>query len=149
MFALVDCNNFYASCERVFRPDLNAQPVVVLSNNDGCVIARSAEAKAAEIPMGAPAFQWEQTFKKKGVQVFSSNCALYGDMSASICAVFRSRKAAMVCCVSVVVDIPSSLCRLIRLLGMVWHIRNGVFQLARLAERADKGVQQVLLTSAY
>jgi len=55
MFALVDCNNFYASCERVFRPDLNGKPIVVLSNNDGCVIARSDEAKALGIPMGAPA----------------------------------------------------------------------------------------------
>ena len=57
MFALVDCNNFYASCERVFRPDLKGKPVVVLSNNDGCVIARSNEAKALNIPMGAPAYQ--------------------------------------------------------------------------------------------
>jgi DNA polymerase V len=57
MFALVDCNNFYASCERVFRPDLNGKPVVVLSNNDGCVIARSNEAKAVGVPMGAPAYQ--------------------------------------------------------------------------------------------
>ena len=57
MFALVDCNNFYASCERVFRPDLKGKPVVVLSNNDGCVIARSNEAKALNIPMGAAAYQ--------------------------------------------------------------------------------------------
>lgn len=81
MFALIDCNNFYASCERVFRPDLNGKPVVVLSNNDGCVIARSNEAKAADIPMGAPAFEYEQKFKQHHVQVFSANFALYGDMS--------------------------------------------------------------------
>mgnify|MGYP000957851462 CR=1 FL=1 len=81
MFALVDCNNFYASCERVFRPDLNEKPVVVLSNNDGCVIARSNEAKALGIPMGAPAFQYENIFKKHKVEVFSANFALYGDMS--------------------------------------------------------------------
>ena len=60
MFALIDCNNFYASCERVFRPDLNGKPVVVLSNNDGCVIARSNEAKAVGIPMGAPAFELDR-----------------------------------------------------------------------------------------
>lgn len=81
MFALVDCNNFYASCERVFRPDLINRPIVVLSNNDGCVIARSNEAKKLGIPMGAPAFQYENIFKVFGVEVFSANFALYGDMS--------------------------------------------------------------------
>lgn len=81
MFALIDCNNFYASCERVFRPELVGKPVVVLSNNDGCVIARSNEAKAVGIPMGAPAFQYEKIFKERGVYVFSANFALYGDMS--------------------------------------------------------------------
>ena len=81
MFALIDCNNFYASCERVFRPDLNGKPVVVLSNNDGCVIARSNEAKALGIPMGAPAFEYEALFRQHHVQVFSANFALYGDMS--------------------------------------------------------------------
>lgn len=81
MFALIDCNNFYASCERVFRPELNGKPVVVLSNNDGCVIARSNEAKALGIPMGAPAFEHEEVFKKNNVSVFSANFALYGDMS--------------------------------------------------------------------
>ena len=64
MFALIDCNNFYASCERVFNPDLNKKPVVVLSNNDGCAISRSNEAKALGIPMGAPAFKYEELFKK-------------------------------------------------------------------------------------
>ena len=81
MFALIDCNNFYASCERIFRPDLNGKPIVVLSNNDGCVIARSNEAKAIGIPMGAPAFEYEQLFHKHNVQLFSANFALYGDMS--------------------------------------------------------------------
>jgi DNA polymerase V len=81
MYALIDCNNFYASCERVFRPDLNGKPVVVLSNNDGCVIARSNEAKAVGVPMGAPAFQYKELFEKHNVRVFSSNFALYGDMS--------------------------------------------------------------------
>lgn len=84
MFALVDCNNFYASCERVFRPDLNHKPIAILSNNDGCVIARSNEAKALGIPMGAPAFKYEQEFKAKGIHVFSSNYPLYGDMSRRV-----------------------------------------------------------------
>ena len=84
MIALVDCNNFYASCERVFRPHLNGVPIVVLSNNDGCVIARSNEAKALKIPMGAPAFKFEKFFEENKVQVFSSNFALYGDMSSRV-----------------------------------------------------------------
>ncbi len=84
MYALVDCNNFYVSCERVFRPDLNGKPVVVLSNNDGCAIARSNEAKALGIPMGAPAFEYEALFKQHQVQVFSANFALYGDMSQRV-----------------------------------------------------------------
>ncbi|MCP9199020.1 Y-family DNA polymerase [Gramella sp. GC03-9] len=84
MYALVDCNNFYASCERVFNPSLENKPVVVLSNNDGCVIARSNEAKALDIPMGAPAFQFEKLFQKNNVYVFSSNYALYGDMSRRV-----------------------------------------------------------------
>lgn len=81
MFALVDVNSFYASCETVFRPDLRGKPVVVLSNNDGCVIARSAEAKALQIPMGAPYFKLKNDFRRNNVQVFSSNYALYADMS--------------------------------------------------------------------
>jgi len=84
MFALVDCNNFYASCERVFNPALNNKPVVVLSNNDGCVIARSNEAKALGIPMGAPAFEFIKTFEQHNIHVFSSNYALYGDMSSRV-----------------------------------------------------------------
>jgi DNA polymerase V len=84
MFALVDCNNFYASCQRVFEPHLIEKPVVILSNNDGCVIARSNEAKALGIPMGAPAFQFDALFKKNQVQVYSSNYALYGDMSSRV-----------------------------------------------------------------
>lgn len=81
MFALIDCNNFYASCERVFAPNLNGKPIVVLSNNDGCAIARSNEAKAVGIPMGAPAFHYVELFKKHHVHVFSANFALYGNMS--------------------------------------------------------------------
>ncbi|WP_291096600.1 Y-family DNA polymerase, partial [Empedobacter sp. UBA7252] len=89
MFALVDCNNFYASCERVFNPTLNGKPVVVLSNNDGCVIARSNEAKDLGIPMGAPAFEYENIFRLKGVKVFSSNYALYADMSNRVTTVIK------------------------------------------------------------
>lgn len=84
MFALVDCNNFYASCQRVFEPHLRNKPVVILSNNDGCVIARSNEAKALGIPMGAPAFEFKQLFEAKNVFVYSSNYALYGDMSSRV-----------------------------------------------------------------
>jgi len=90
MFALVDCNNFYASCERVFRPELRGIPIVVLSNNDGCVIARSNEAKACGIPMGAAAYQFEKTFIENNIQVFSSNFALYGDMSARVMSLLTS-----------------------------------------------------------
>lgn len=86
IFALADCNNFYASCERVFDPSLEGKPIVVLSNNDGCVVARSNEAKALGIKMGAPAFQHEHIFKKHGVIVFSSNYSLYGDMSQRVMA---------------------------------------------------------------
>lgn len=81
MFALVDCNNFYASCERVFNPALNSKPIVVLSNNDGCVIARSNEAKALGIKMGVPAFQIAEFIQENDVSVHSSNYALYGDLS--------------------------------------------------------------------
>lgn len=81
MFALVDVNSFYASCEIAFRPDLRGRPVVVLSNNDGCVIARNHEAKLLEIPMGAPYFKVKSQFERHQVAVFSSNYALYGDMS--------------------------------------------------------------------
>ncbi|MGI4834941.1 MAG: Y-family DNA polymerase [Janthinobacterium lividum] len=84
MFGLVDCNNFYASCERVFQPRLEGQPVVVLSNNDGCIISRSAEAKALGLQMGAPYFQVREQLRQQQVQVFSSNYALYGDMSRRV-----------------------------------------------------------------
>ncbi len=85
--ALVDCNNFYVSCERVFQPRLENRPVVVLSNNDGCVIARSNEAKALGIAMGAPAFKMKADFRRYGVRVFSSNYTLYADMSDRVMSV--------------------------------------------------------------
>ncbi len=81
MYGLIDCNNFYASCERVFNPSLRGKPIVVLSNNDGCVIARSNEAKALGIPMGEPAYKLKELIEKSEVAVFSSNYTLYGDMS--------------------------------------------------------------------
>lgn len=84
MIALVDCNNFYVSCERVFAPKLRNRPVVVLSNNDGCVIARSEEAKALGIKMGVPYFQIDYLIDKENLAVFSSNYTLYGDMSARV-----------------------------------------------------------------
>lgn len=81
MYSLVDCNNFFASCERVFQPNLRNVPIVVLSNNDGCVVARSNEAKALGIPMGEPVFKLTKLIEEHGIAVFSSNYALYGDMS--------------------------------------------------------------------
>src|SRR5690242_14458919 len=84
IYALVDCNNFFVSCERVFRPDLEGKPIVVLSSNDGCVVARSNEAKALGIPMGAPAFQWRQLFERERVVRFSANFELYADISRRI-----------------------------------------------------------------
>jgi DNA polymerase V len=82
--ALVDCENFYVSCERVFDPSLRERPVVVLSNNDGCVIARSRAVKAAGVPMGAPFFEWAETLDAMGAVIKSSNYALYGDMSRRV-----------------------------------------------------------------
>ena len=84
MFGLVDCNNFYCSCERVFNPGLRTQPVVVLSNNDGCIIARSNEAKALGIAMGTPFYQAKELLEREKVAVFSSNYTLYGDMSRRV-----------------------------------------------------------------
>ena len=84
MFALVDCNNFYASCERVFQPRLEGKPIVVLSNNDGCIIARSNEAKTLGIEMGAAYYKVERDLARMGVAVFSSNYALYGDLSRRV-----------------------------------------------------------------
>ncbi|RKS94654.1 DNA polymerase V [Flavobacterium limicola] len=87
MYALVDCNNFYASCERVFQPKFNGKPVAILSNNDGCVISRSNEAKSAGVAMGVPAFQIKELAKEKNIQIFSSNYALYGDLSNRVMAI--------------------------------------------------------------
>ena len=84
MYALVDCNNFYVSCERVFQPALEKRPVVVLSNNDGCIIARSDEAKSLGVPMGAPMFKYKNLLKKNNVIIYSSNYTLYGDMSSRV-----------------------------------------------------------------
>ena len=84
MFALADCNNFFVSCERVFRPDLQGRPVIVLSNNDGCAVARSNEAKALGIKMGDPFFKIKDIVTKNRVEVFSGNMALYGDMSQRV-----------------------------------------------------------------
>ncbi|PIQ22687.1 MAG: SOS mutagenesis and repair protein UmuC [Cytophagales bacterium CG18_big_fil_WC_8_21_14_2_50_42_9] len=89
LFALVDCNNFYVSCERLFRPDLGKKPVVVLSNNDGCIISRSDEAKALGIKMGAPLFLVHDLLKKEGVHIFSSNYELYGDLSFRVTETLR------------------------------------------------------------
>ncbi len=89
MLGLCDCNNFFVSCERVFRPDLEGRPVVVLSNNDGCIIARSNEAKALGIKMGTPLFQIRDLIRRENISVFSSNYQLYGDMSQRVMNILR------------------------------------------------------------
>ncbi|WP_122551100.1 Y-family DNA polymerase [Pseudomonas viridiflava] len=89
VFGLIDCNSFYASCERVFRPDLAKVPIVVLSNNDGCVIARSYDAKE-HVKMGAPYYQIKDLLRQKGIMAFSSNYALYGDMSQRVMSIIES-----------------------------------------------------------
>ena len=90
MYALVDCNNFYASCERLFQPHLVGKPVAILSNNDGCIISRSDEARALGIPMGAPEFQVRELLREHQVHVFSSNYALYGDLSQRVMSILKS-----------------------------------------------------------
>ena len=97
MFGLLDCNNFFVSCQRVFEPRLEGRPVVVLSNNDGCIIARSNEAKAVGIPMGAPVHEWAQLIKKHHVQMYSCNFELYADISSRVMRVVRE----MVPCIEV------------------------------------------------
>ncbi|MBU0480601.1 MAG: Y-family DNA polymerase [Proteobacteria bacterium] len=92
LFALIDCNNFYVSCERVFNPKLAGKPVVVLSNNDGCIIARSEEAKKLGIKMGEPFFKCEKTLSHHAVHVYSSNYPLYGDMSQRVMAVIGQQE---------------------------------------------------------
>jgi len=89
MFALVDCNNFYASCERVFNPSLQHKPIVILSNNDGCIISRSDEAKELGIPMGAPIFKYRKLLNTHNVQILSSNYSLYGDMSSRVMSILK------------------------------------------------------------
>lgn len=89
IFALVDCNNFFVSCERVFRPDLWDKPVAVLSNNDGCIVARSNEVKALGVPMGVPYFQVKDVLKKGGATLFSGNFPLYGDFSQRVVQLLR------------------------------------------------------------
>ena len=89
MYALADCNNFYASCERVFEPNLEGKPVIVLSNNDGCVIARSEESKKLGFKVGDPIFKLKDCVRKHNVIVRSSNFALYGDMSRRVMQTIR------------------------------------------------------------
>ena len=89
IYALVDCNNFYCSCERVFNPALEKKPMAVLSNNDGCIVARSNEIKALGIPMGAPMFQYKELLEKKRAIILSSNYQLYGDMSQRVMETLR------------------------------------------------------------
>ena len=96
MYALVDANNFYVSCEKVFNPALEGKPVIVLSNNDGCIISRSDEAKALGLKMAEPAFNKKKYLRENSVRVFSSNYALYGDMSNRIIQ-YRNDKNEITC----------------------------------------------------
>jgi DNA polymerase V len=89
--ALVDCNNFYVSCERIFRPDLARVPMVILSNNDGCVVSRSNEAKALGVKMGAPWFECKALAEEHGILAMSSNYALYADMSNRVMRILSKR----------------------------------------------------------
>lgn len=89
MYALVDCNNFYASCERVFNPNLCGKPIAILSNNDGCVISMSDEAKGLQLPFGAPIFKWEGFCKANNIKILSSNYPLYGDMSSRVMSILQ------------------------------------------------------------
>src|SRR5947208_1820445 len=84
VFALIDCNNFYVSCERVFNASIQTKPTIVLSNNDGCVVARSNESKRLGIKMGQPVFECQDIIKKHNIQVFSSNYSLYADLSKRV-----------------------------------------------------------------
>lgn len=95
IYALIDCNSFYCSCERVFRPELARTPIVVLSNNDGCVVSRTPEAKALGIKMGVPWFQVRQAFEAAGGKAFSSNYALYGDLSERVMTVIEGMVPAL------------------------------------------------------
>ena len=95
MLALADCNNFYASCERVFQPKLEGKPILVLSNNDGCVIARSNEAKALGVKMGIPVFQIRDLIERHDIQLFSSNFTLYGDLSKRVMSTIKQEVKAM------------------------------------------------------
>ncbi|MFT5684861.1 MAG: DNA polymerase V, partial [Myxococcota bacterium] len=93
MFALIDCDSFYVSCERLFRPDLRLKPVAVLSNNDGCIVSRSAEVKALGIPTGAPLFQVRRKLERAGATLFSSNYTLYGDLSQRVMTTLREQSS--------------------------------------------------------
>jgi len=95
VFVLVDCNNFFVSCERAFRPDLWGKPVAVLSNNDGCIVARSNEVKAMDVPMGVPYFEVRDVLTQHNVTLFSANFALYGDFSQRVVQLLQQRPMSM------------------------------------------------------
>ncbi len=123
---LIDCNSFFVSCERVFNPKLWGKPVVVLSSNDGCVVARSKEAKKLGIPMGAPAFEYDKLFKDRGVFVYSSNFTLYGDISQRVMQVLQQFSADFEiysideAFLSIATDDPLSLAQKIRQTVLRW-----------------------------
>lgn len=162
LWALVDCNSFYCSCERLFRPDLEGQPVVVLSNNDGCLIALTPEAKALGFKMGEVFFQVEHRLKRHGVHVFSSNYRLYGDISARV----MQAMASLVPVDQYSIDeafVPFHRPLAVQALEVGWAIHNRVRQwegmpvrvgigttrtLAKLANHWAKRIDRVLLLKA-
>ena len=151
MYALVDCNNFYASCERVFEPRLESKPVVVLSNNDGCIIARSQEAKAIGFKMGEPIFKCRDLVKQHNVIVRSSNFSLYGDMSRRVMQTIRLFSPD-----AEVYSIDEAFIKLDGLRGVMWNMKcvgcgrrccNGrafLFQLASAKQKRLQNLQTIM-----
>ena len=153
-YALVDCNTFYASCEKVFRPDLKRKPVIVLSNNDGCVVAMSREAKALGIPRGIPLFKVEQYIKKYNIEVFSSNYTLYHDLSRRVMDILRTFASEMEvysvdeACLILKGEDHDNYADLIRRTVMTWTgipVSVGIAPTKTLAKAANKIAKKHLL----
>ena len=144
--ALVDCNNFYVSCERVFQPKLERYPVVVLSNNDGCIVARSNEVKRLGVPMGAPYYQYKRLIEENNVKVFSSNYELYGDMSHRVMTVLHRLVPELE-----IYSIDEAFLSLAGIKGIdkhAWHIKNTVKQWTGIPVSIGIGATKTLAKAA-
>ena len=142
---LVDCNNFYASCERVFQPSLAGRPIVVLSNNDGCIVARSQEAKALGIAMGVPLFQAKRLVERHDVTVLSSNYALYGDLSERVMSILAGDAVG-----SLFEDGPSENGRLMQAVDRInGRFGRGSIGLGLAARTAEWRMRQERLSPRY